>query len=287
MEGVAVGDHFPIGGGDTLPKIRFTNDTLQGFGLWSEDVDVVGTATFMNQKGLREVAWAGGTDFWAVGQGGLILKSTDGGQTWNMQEPESRSTLGNLDLEGVAFVDETLGVFVGRRPVSSVVQGVAYQYKDLGGGSISWTQLSLPSGVTINGLTDVAISGSEAWVVGEKSVSGATQGIVLKSTLSSGSFGAFSEDAPSGGIAACVTGEALAASPVLSEVEVAPNTGDIWIGGACGRLWSKRSTGWTEVKSGTDAHVVGLSFAADGSGARGFVGGYRDSQTQQCITSVQ
>jgi len=138
------------------------------------------------------------------------------------------------------------------------------------------------------GLWDVAISGSTAWAVGEKTVDDEKEGIVLASTWSSGSFGAFTEVTPSGGIPACVTGLALADSPVLSEVEVAPNTGEVWVGGACGRLWSRSSGGtWTEKKSGTDAHVVGLSFVADGSGARGFVGGFRNSQTQQCITSVQ
>lgn len=85
-----------------------------------------------------------------------------------------------------------------------------------------------------------------------------------------------------------VTGESLELAPVLSEVEVAPNTGDVWIGGECGRIWTKSAAGgWVEAKSGTDAQVVGLSFVPDGAGARGFVGAFRDSDTQQCITTVQ
>lgn len=59
-------------------------------------------------------------------------------------------------------------------------------------------------------------------------------------------------------------------------------------GGACGRLWSRTTSGvWTEEKSGTDAHVVGMSFVPNGASAFGFIGGFRSTQTQQCITRVQ
>ena len=76
--------------------------------------------------------------------------------------------------------------------------------------------------------------------------------------------------------------------PVLSEVEVAPVTGEVWIGGACGRLWVRSTSGvWSEVKSATDTHVLGMSFVPDGGSARGFIGGFRATNTQHCIISVQ
>lgn len=297
MEGVTVGDAFtPSGSTTSIPKILYTNANQQvGSPQWIDEtitsvgVQILGNPTFMDGKALKEVTWSGDTTFWAVGQGGLILRSTNGGQLWRQVVPESESTLVTRQLEGVAFRDTTTGILVGRRLVSGTFEGFAYQYQDLGG-SVSWTELTLPlpTGTSIGGLWDVAISGTKAYAVGEKSVNGDLQGVVLVSDYASGTFGAFSDVTPTAGIPVCETGVDLGSAPVLSEVDIAPSTGDVWVGGACGRLWSRTSAGaWTEEKSGTDAHVVGMSFVANGGSAYGFIGGFRNSQTQQCITRVQ
>jgi photosystem II stability/assembly factor-like uncharacterized protein len=292
MHGVAVGDkHYP--GTTSVPKIRYTDSFLQLTDDWEEDVAFQGAGTtfvdsYLDGKGLTRVTWVTGEEFWAVGNSGLIVKSTNGGQFWRLVLPESSSTLSDFQMEGVAFVSgSTTALIVGRRPVSGVLKAAAYQYKDVGG-TVTWTSLNMPSGLTVDGLWDVAISGSTAWFVGEQTVGGDKEGVVLSSTLSSGDFGALSDMTPSAGIPFCLTGADRVNVPVLMEVEVAPNTNAVWTGGGCGRLWSRSSGGaWAQVKSATDAHILGLSFVPEGSSARGFIGGFRASQTQQCITSVQ
>ena len=53
----------------------------------------------------------------------------------------------------------------------------------------------------------------------------------------------------------------------------------------CGRVWKYAPQVWTEVKSQTDAHVVGMSFVSTGGADLGYIGGMR--QGQQCIVKVQ
>jgi len=63
----------------------------------------------------------------------------------------------------------------------------------------------------------------------------------------------------------------------------------VWAAGACGRLWMRATTGgWTQVKSQTDAHILGMSFVPLGaSDAAGYLAGFRSGPTQQCIVRVQ
>jgi hypothetical protein len=114
------------------------------------------------------------------------------------------------------------------------------------------------------------------------------EGVVLKATATAGSFGAFTEVTNTAGFPLCVTGENYDGVPILNEVEIAPNTGEVWVGGACGRLWVRHTNGsWTQVKSQTDAHVVGMSFVPAGSSAAGYIGAFRTNKSQQCIVRVQ
>ncbi len=289
LHGVAVGDPYTPPGGRNEPRIRYTDNA--GATDWFEDVTILrNPAADANLGGLLEVEWSGGSSFWAVGPRGLILSSTTDGQTWNQYVPDD-NTFSTFDLEGVAYFGTSTGVFVGRRPSpspSGPIRGAAYQRKD--SGSVSWTQLALPTGpqLTIDGLwdIDVDVASGVAWAVGVKTNAGVTQGVVLTSTWASGNFGGFSEPVPAPPVfPECKTGAALDGFPVLNEVEIAPN-GAVWVGGACGRIWVRSTSGtWTEVKSQTDAHVVGFSFVPGGTA--GFVAGYRSSDTQQCIVRVQ
>ncbi len=283
QHGVAVGDPFTPAGGRSQPKIRYTLDA--GAFPWLEDVTIVPDPVVgMDGKGLREVEWSGSSSFWAVGAQGLIVGSSNDGQTWTQYVPANETDFHLFELEGVSYLDITTGVFVGRRPDSlGVVRGAAYQRKDTGSG-VTWTQLGLPSNVV--GLWDVDIASGVAWAVGVKSAGSGPEGVVLTATWSAGNFGAFSEPLPSPPVfPECKTGAGLEGFPVLNEVEIAPS-GAVWVGGACGRVGVRSTSGtWTEVKSQTDAHVVGFSFVPGGTA--GFVAGYRSSDTQQCIVRVQ
>jgi photosystem II stability/assembly factor-like uncharacterized protein len=145
---VAVGSPYAAGAGSTisLPKIRYTSLSLQPD--WF-DADIPGASSFpdhLDGKALYDVSW-NGAEFWAVGQGGLILKSADDGQSWDVVLPESESTIQDFQMEGVAFRNTTTALIVGRRSVGTNIQGVVYQYTPT-----TWTALSLPSGLEISGL---------------------------------------------------------------------------------------------------------------------------------------
>ncbi len=259
-------------------KIRYTEDA--GLTLWN-DGSILSTDSFIDGKPLNEVTYAGGDDFWAVGAQGLILKSVNNGAGWRLVLPEDGLTLREFEMHGVAFLDQSTGLICGER--SDV--GAIYQYQLLSGGSPTWTALSIPTTPQVRLLSDVAIFGNTAWAVGEKLVGTERAGIVLTGTASGGSFSALTEDpGPSGGFPKVYTGKAYEDIPVLNEVEVCAATGEVWVGGACGRLWKRSVTGtWQQVKSGTDAHIVGLSFPS----ATGYAAGMRKSQTQQCVTRIE
>ena len=56
---------------------------------------------------LHGVAFSGPRHGWVVGERGTILRTRDGGQTWE------RQTIGSENLRGVAFVSEQVGCVVG------------------------------------------------------------------------------------------------------------------------------------------------------------------------------
>jgi photosystem II stability/assembly factor-like uncharacterized protein len=72
---------------------------------------------------------------WAVGNGGAIIKTTDGGTTWL---PQSGGT--TFDLYDVSFFDTTYGMAVGGNVISPII------LKTTNGG-ISWTEQPI-SGIT-------------------------------------------------------------------------------------------------------------------------------------------
>ncbi len=290
--GVTVGGPFlPPGATRTQPKILWT-DTA-GVQAWQTPSTIIADSAFMDLKELREVDWAGDAgflDFWAAGQGGLILHTTNGGDLWRQFPPPlGDPTFYQFEIEGVAFHDPSRGIFVGRRPdpnALGAIRGAAYEYEDDGQGNITWTQLLMPVGVTVLGLTDIDIVGNDAYAVGEKQVGTAVQGVLIRSTLGMG-YGGFSEvTGPSGGFPDCTIGDVSASFPVLSEVDIAPG-GHVWVSGKCGRVWKLASSTWTELKSQTSNHVVGQSFVPGSpSGYVGFLGSFRSGQGQHCVVRV-
>jgi photosystem II stability/assembly factor-like uncharacterized protein len=204
-----------------------------------------------------------------VGQRGLVLRTTDGGDHWTKVVP----ALPGLDpakfeIESVSFDVPGFGIFAGERTDSGT--GVALRY-DVAAGT--WTDLS-PVGVGCTILTDVHVKGSLAYAVGTKVAGGSPRGLIVESV----GGGVFTE--VSGyDIPACVVGEVPDEVEPLTEVEIV-DASNVWVGGHCGRVFRFDGATWTEHKSQTDAHVRGMSFV---SAEVGFLATWRGSNTQSCI----
>ncbi len=293
--GVAVGERITDFIEDvTHPIILYTNDGGASNG-WSQDSSISVSPAY-GDNDLVEATWAPGDRFWAVGTGGLILYSDTGGASWSQFVPSGQAGTNQpyFQVEGVTFLDSTNGVFVGVRPeqiTSGALRGVAFHNQNAN--PASWNSIAMPSGLTITGLFDVAWgetqSATSVWAVGEKLVNGVTMGTVLRADWSGSSFGAFEEEHE---FPDCLTGDELDESKALTEIEVAPVTDDVWVGGKCGRVWVGRaSTGWSqwvEVKSMTSAHVSDFSFVVDAQDEPvGYVNGFRTGPLQQCIVRVR
>ena len=57
---------------------------------------------------LYGVYFASLTDGWAVGNNGIIIHTTDGGITWNLQESNTAQ-----QIESITFIDKVKGFAVG------------------------------------------------------------------------------------------------------------------------------------------------------------------------------
>jgi hypothetical protein len=234
---------------------------------------------------MREDCWAGGQEYWTVGSNGLVYASdpTAGpAQQWGQFVPPGQEyrDFKNNSFEGVSFSGVNDGIFVGQITVGTTVEAVAYHYHRTVSGT-TWTPITLPVGHKIQILSDVAFDGSSIYAVGQRVTETVYEGVVLKATFSGGVASAFTEVQQ---VPPCTVGIAADGVPVLSEVEIDPS-GDIWLGGQCGRLWrSTNGLTWVgPMKSQTDAHVQGMSFPVAGTG---FVAGYRASETQQSVIRV-
>src|SRR4029077_19323688 len=114
---------------------------------------------------LRHVTWAGDLEFWAVGDGGLMLHTTDGGDSRHQFGPpgQSYSQFKDIEFESVSFRDTGTGVFVGRRPdANGTTRGVAFLYRSNLVDTVGWTDIS-PADTTISILADVDIGGGSAY----------------------------------------------------------------------------------------------------------------------------
>ena len=89
---------------------------------------------------------------WAVGTGGKIVRSEDGGKTWSRQKV---STIENL--QGIAAWDAQTAVVVGNR-------GLAFHTTD---GGKEWKPSVVPKSDNPNKLLRVRVFGDTAWAVGE------------------------------------------------------------------------------------------------------------------------
>ena len=106
---------------------------------------------------LADVTFATATDVWAVGAGGTILHSADGGLTWTAQQS------GTFDnLSSVSFVDAQHGWVCADRPAGSFTSGPGLILATSDGGT-TWTDVT-PAGLS-QPLTNVSFVDAEhGWV---------------------------------------------------------------------------------------------------------------------------
>jgi photosystem II stability/assembly factor-like uncharacterized protein len=276
--GMAVGDFDPSTG---RPKIFFNDALTNPLIPWTPPVliDVL-PPTPTSAIELREVDWAGGLEFWAVGAQGLIYHSdpTLGPAQCAQFVPSGTGydEFSTHEFHGVSFAGTNEGVFVGSRSTLGVESGKAYHYQR-SGPNVSWTEIPITEpGIEV--LTDVDFDGSVAYAVGLQSP---RLGVVLRATYASGSFSSFTLVHT---VAPCDVGDDVGEFPVLNEVEIDPGD-NVWAAGECGRLWRNKSgtSSWSQVRSLTDSNVRGMSFpGAD----LGFLACHRGSRTGHVIVRV-
>ncbi|MHB1412434.1 MAG: YCF48-related protein [Thermoleophilia bacterium] len=111
---------------------------------------------------INAVSFVNSSTGWAVGIGGTILKTTDGGNTWAAQVSGT-----SFNLEGVKFVDANSGWAVGADTLYKT-GGIILHTSD---GGTTWTPQSFPS--PANFLSSVSFSdGNNGVAVGTSSTSG-------------------------------------------------------------------------------------------------------------------
>lgn len=89
---------------------------------------------------------------WAVGSGGKIVRSEDGGQSWTRQGSGT-----DVNLQGIAAWDEQAAIAVGN-------DGVVVVTTDAGQ---TWKRAEIPASGNPNKLFRVRIANGTAWAVGE------------------------------------------------------------------------------------------------------------------------
>lgn len=233
---------------------------------------------------LRRVVWSGDTsdqEFWAVGKQGLALRSVNGGQVWNQVVPDV-ANYRSFDIRAVAAMGGTHAIFVG----SQGGVGVALVL-DSSQSTWTWTSVSIPSGVHV--LLDVAVTGSQAYAVGQRHVPGGmVEGVVLEYVQATPPEfqlvpGPFDPD----GVPECNDG----ADPLLDEglktllrVAVDPG-GNLWIAGLCGRAWEQpaSSSTWVQHKTQSGASIVSMQFLSD---IRAYFMGYSGNQISHVLVRL-
>jgi hypothetical protein len=262
--GVAVGDiDLRPGPNQNKPKILITSDG--GASAWLEPT-IYPLRPVVQSTHLNEVASSGALEFWAVGDGGLML------HTPTVATAGTSSCLPTRPIRSCATSSSRASPSATRRTGSSSARGpnlnggergVAYLYRN-SNSQVTWSEISpADPGLTI--LADVDVSGDVAYAVGVRGTGASRLGVAFSSTATGGAFGAFTELVhPT--FPACDVDEDLDKIPVLNEVEIAPD-GDVWIGGEMRPAVAVRPAGqWIEQKSSTDAHVLGLSVPPNDTG---------------------
>ena len=218
--------------------------------------------------GLAAVALSGSSDGWAVGAGGVILHTTDGGTAWAAQT----SGLGS-DLAGVAFADAADGWAVGAGGVilHTTDGGTAWAAQTSGLGSdlagVAFADAADGWAVGAGGVILHTTDGGTAWAAQTSGLGSDLAGVAFADAADGWAVGA-------GGVILHTTdgGTAWAAQTSglgsdLAGVAFA-DAADGWAVGAGGVILhtTDGGTAWAAQTSGLGSDLAGVAFAdaADG-----------------------
>ena len=259
--GVAVGRLD--GNTPNKPEIKFTDN---GGTLWQD-----ATPPAPSQgKVLNAVAWdrgVGSKRFWAVGKGGLILETLDGGATWTTIPGPPVS---GFKIFSVAFASPNGAAVVGKKGG----KGIAYTWI-----SGIWNDVSPLTTPKMKVITDVDAIGSVVYAVGTRAGGGGKKGIVLKLGTD------FEQLSGAPVVQECTVGDAADDTEPLNAVTMvgtAPD--DVFVAGQCGVVWEFAGGVWSRHRAETSSHVRGLSAVSNG---RVYAISWRKSQIHSCITRLK
>ncbi len=170
---------------------------------------------------MNDCTIVGATDVWAVGTGGLIVHSTDGGATWTPQQSGT-----DADLWSVCFTDSQHGWAAGGQSAGTA-PGVILRTTD---GGATWSDVT-PAGLTAT-LTNVSFAdATHGWV-------GTADGRVLKTVDAGASWQTLT------------LAGAGKAYDTVDFIDAAHG----WAGGPGGRIWKTANGGKTWAASSVLGH---------------------------------
>ena len=178
---------------------------------------------------LSDVAFAGATQVFAVGDDGLILHSSDAGATWAAEQSGT-----DADLRSVSFPDDQHGWVCGGKSAVAGDSGVVLASTD---GGATWLDKT-PNGLSASLTRESFVSATQGWI-------GTGDGRVLRTTDGGDTWQTARVGAYMGPVA----------------VDFADSSHG-WAGGTKGRIWKTVNGGttWTSLTSGlgTDTQVLQL-----------------------------
>jgi photosystem II stability/assembly factor-like uncharacterized protein len=187
---------------------------------------------------LNGVSFADAANGWAVGKGGTLIATTNGGESWHLLAAPA-----GQDLYGVSFLDTSKGWIVGNNKTL---------LKTVNGGA-SWSALTFPAGAPT--LNDVAFVNTTPGPTGYAVGSGGT---ILKSLDGGNSWGA----------------QLTGTTKNLLAVSF-PDASHGWAVGQSGTILTTSNGGssWTALASPTTNDLTGVSFVPSGGSFKGVVVG--------------
>jgi photosystem II stability/assembly factor-like uncharacterized protein len=213
-----------VGGIDPTAGVSTVLRTTNGGATWTP---ITSGLTDANLFAL-DATGNGGSQLTAVGEAGVIVRSTDDGLNWELQSPPAGLSP-TANLQSVDFVNVNRGWAVGSL-------GAAIFTND---GGATWSLLPVPTGTAnLNGVSFV--DANAGWIVGR-------DGIVLKTT--NGGANWTGQATPSG------TGDLGAIATLIGDTQRA------WTVGAGGALLSTSNGGTTWAR--TSAASRSLMYAVD------------------------